>query len=149
MNIKGLLHININCTDFDRSRRFYERLGFEEIMTVAPEGSGTVARAVGLEQYRVRGALMKHPSRVIIDLLEWQQPSFGAAENPHVAQPGLARIAFITSDIDADVTSLAALGVEFLSDQPGTVTGPKGTPVRFICFRDPDGALLELVEMTA
>ncbi|MGD2008554.1 MAG: hypothetical protein PVJ95_09790, partial [Cellvibrionales bacterium] len=65
------------------------------------------------------------------------------------AQPGLARIAFITSDIDADIASLREHGVEFLSDQPGTVTGPKGTPVRFICFRDPDGALLELVEMTA
>ena len=147
MNIKGLLHININCTDFDRSRRFYELLGFEEIMTVAPEGSGAVARAVGLDYYRVRGVLMKHPSRVIVDLLEWQQPAVSAAGNRHVAQPGLARIAFVTSDIEADMSSLVDHGVEFLSDTPGTVPGPKGTPVRFICFRDPDGALLELVEM--
>jgi catechol 2,3-dioxygenase-like lactoylglutathione lyase family enzyme len=28
MNISGLLHININCRDFERSRQFYEMLGF-------------------------------------------------------------------------------------------------------------------------
>ena len=67
MNIAGLLHININCSDFERSKAFYELLGFREIMPVTPDGEGDEAAAVGMPRYRVRGALMKHPSRAIID----------------------------------------------------------------------------------
>ena len=29
MNISGLVHVNINCSDFERSRAFYEALGYE------------------------------------------------------------------------------------------------------------------------
>ena len=69
MNISGLLHININCRDFERSRQFYEMFGFAVIMPVPSEGSGDAAAAVGMKRYRVKGALMKHPSRIVIDLL--------------------------------------------------------------------------------
>ena len=29
MHITGMVHININCTDFQRSKAFYEMLGFQ------------------------------------------------------------------------------------------------------------------------
>jgi len=28
MNISGMVHVNINCSDYDQSRSFYEMLGF-------------------------------------------------------------------------------------------------------------------------
>ena len=74
MNISGLLHININCRNFERSQQFYEMLGFKVIMPVPAEGSGDAAAAVGMQHYRLKGALMKHPSRIVIDLLEWEEP---------------------------------------------------------------------------
>ena len=58
MNITAILHININCSDFDRSRTFYEMLGFKLLMQVLPEGTGDVAAAVGMASYTVKGALM-------------------------------------------------------------------------------------------
>ncbi len=147
MNITGLLHINVNCSDFDRSQAFYEMLGFKVLMPVEPDGTGDVAAAVGMTSYSLRGALMKHPSGAVIDLLEWRDPADQRPPYDGLNHLGLGRIAFVTSDIEADVESLRAEGVEFLSARPAAVPGPRGSTTRFICFRDPDGTVLELVDM--
>lgn len=147
MNITGLLHININCSDFDRSQAFYEMLGFQVLMPVEPRGSGDVAAAVGMTSYTLRGVLMKHPSGTVIDLLEWQEPVDPRPPYEALNHLGLGRIAFVTSDIEADIECLRTQGVEFLSAEPAAVAGPRGSTTRFICFRDPDGTVLELVDM--
>jgi catechol 2,3-dioxygenase-like lactoylglutathione lyase family enzyme len=148
MNITGLLHININCRNFKRSKQFYEMLGFAVIMPVTPEGEGDVAAAVGMQRYLVEGALMKHPSRIVIDLLEWKDPKETGIPYVSMAHPGIARVAFTTNALDEDMATLAKAGVEFLSEGPAEVEGPKGSQVRFICFKDPDGTVLELVEVS-
>jgi catechol 2,3-dioxygenase-like lactoylglutathione lyase family enzyme len=147
MNVTGLLHININCSDFDRSRKFYEMLGFKVLMPVLPEGSGDVAAAVGMTSYTLRGALMKHRDGSVIDLLEWQEPGDATPPYERLNHLGLGRIAFVTTNIEADIEFLRAAGVEFLSAGPAAVAGPAGSTTRFICFRDPDGTVLELVDM--
>jgi catechol 2,3-dioxygenase-like lactoylglutathione lyase family enzyme len=147
VNVTGILHVNINCSDFERSRRFYEMLGFRVLMPVAPEGSDGVAAAVGMESYVLRGALMRHGDGSIIDLLEWQSPRDERPPHDRLNRLGIARLALVTSDIDADMERLSAEGVEFLSREPGQVPGQNGGATRFICFRDPDGTVLELVEM--
>ena len=73
MNIVGMVHVNINCTDFEKSKAFYEMLGFEEFWTVPESNTPEVAAAVGMAPYRVRGALLALKNAappVIIDLLE-------------------------------------------------------------------------------
>jgi catechol 2,3-dioxygenase-like lactoylglutathione lyase family enzyme len=147
MNISGLLHVNINCSDFKRSQAFYELLGFEVLMPVPPDGTGDVAAAVGFDTYRLRGALMKHRDGSVIDLLEWQQPADIDPPYKALNHLGLGRIALTTTDIAADTAELRALGVEFLSEAPATVAGPGGRDTHFICFKDPDGTVLELVQM--
>ena len=57
------------------------------------------------------------------------------------------RQALTTRDMDADVLTLRNAGVEFLSEQPGAVPDGVGGETRFICFKDPDGTILELVEL--
>ena len=148
MNLTGLLHVNINCSDFDRSKVFYERLGFRELMPIEQEASGAIAAAVGVAEYRLRGALMRSRDGTIIDLLEWQNPR--DVERPYASlnHLGLARMAFISTDIDADMETLRAADVTFVSEEPAVVTTPDGSVSRFICFEDPDGTVLELVEMT-
>lgn len=149
MNVTGVLHTNINCSDFERSQQFYEMLGFRVIMPVLPDGSGDVAAAVGMASYEVRGALMRHRDGSVIDLLEWRTPRDELPPYERLNHLGLARLALITRDIEADIAELAAAGVEFLSAKPGQVAGPDGGATRFICFRDPDGTVLELVEMAS
>jgi hypothetical protein len=58
MNIQGMAHVNVNCSDFDRSRAFYEMLGFEVVWEVEPVGSPAISAAVGMPPYRVKGAVM-------------------------------------------------------------------------------------------
>ena len=36
MNITGMMHVNVNCSDYERSREFYEFLGFK-VMWKVPE----------------------------------------------------------------------------------------------------------------
>jgi len=148
MNITGMVHVNINCSDYDVSKRFYEILGFEEIWQVPPTNTPEVAAAVGMPPYRVKGALLalkgSNPP-VIIDLLEWQSPTDNSPPYPHLYHLGLARIALRTSNLVADLEFLREQGVEILSE-PATVMADEKHGSRFFCFKDPDGTWLELVE---
>ncbi len=58
MNIVGMVHVNINCTNYQRSKEFYQLLGFEEFWEVPPTNTKEVAAAVGMPPYKVKGALL-------------------------------------------------------------------------------------------
>ena len=82
----------------------------------------------------------------VIDLLEWQQPHDAAPPYADIFHLGIARIALQTTDLDADVEALKALGAEFVGP-PATVAALGSQGTRFVCFKDPDGTILELVEV--
>ena len=148
MTITGLVHVNVNCSDFDRSKAFYEMLGFRHTVDVPPTNTAEVAAAVGMPPYRVKGALLMLPTstgHLMLDLLEWQEPTDASPPYPHLYHLGIARIALSTDDLDGDMARLQAEGVEFLSE-PASVTLDGQPATRFVCFKDPDGTILELVE---
>ena len=148
MAITGLVHVNVNCSDYDRSLAFYERLGFREIWRVPETNTPEVAAAVGMPPYRVKGALIALQGAsppLVIDLLEWKEPRDESPPYPHLYHLGIARIALASDDLDGDVAKLTAAGVRFLS-KPVSMPPSSGTRVRFVCFQDPDGTVLELVE---
>tara|TARA_R110002111_G_scaffold201461_3_gene266542 strand:- start:55 stop:507 length:453 start_codon:yes stop_codon:yes gene_type:complete len=148
MNITNMVHININCSDYQRSKQFYEMLGFEVFWKVPETNTPEVAQAVGMSDYRVNGALMRlrgSDPAMVIDLLEWQAPRDNAAPYPNLHRPGLARIALRSSDLMADYEFLLEQGVEVLSP-PATVMLDEVHGSRFFCFKDPDGTYLELVD---
>ena len=147
MHVTGMVHVNVNCSDFDRSLAFYERLGFQLVAMVPETNTPEVAAAVGMPPYRVRGGLLHLPGdSVLLDLLEWQEPSDDEPPYPHLYHLGIARIALRTSDLDADVTELREAGVELLSE-PAEVVWPGQPTARIVCFRDPDGTVVELAEI--
>ena len=149
MNVSGMIHVNINCSSFERSKVFYEALGFRVIWQVPPTNTKEVAAAVGMPPYRVNGALMalegsEHP--LVIDLLEWQFPHDDSPPYPHLYHLGLARLALATRDMDADLATLAKMGVELVGPPARVVVNGVASGGRFVCFKDPDGTILELVE---
>ena len=149
MSITGLVHVNVNCSDFERSKAFYEMLGFEVFMEPLESNTPEVAAAVGLPPYRLRGALMRlvdAKSPFVIDLLEWKEPSDPSPPYARLNHLGIARIAMASSDLDADMARFKAEGVEFISE-PATVVWEGHPDSRFVCFKDPDGSVLELVEL--
>ena len=148
MAITGLVHVNINCSDFERSKAFYELLGFQELWRVPETSTTEVAAAVGMPPYRVNGALLllrDAATPLVIDLLQWLDPNDPAPPYAHLYHLGIARIALSTDDLDGDMARLAAAGVEFLS-APAQMPPDSGVDARFVCLRDPDGTVLELVE---
>jgi catechol 2,3-dioxygenase-like lactoylglutathione lyase family enzyme len=148
MAITGLVHFNVNCSDYDRSRRFYEAIGFREVWRVPETNTPEVAAAVGMPPYKVRGALLALEGvspPIVIDLLEWREPRDESPPYPHLYHYGIARVALATNDMEGDMAKLLAAGAEFLSE-PAQMPASSGSRARFVCFRDPDGTVLELVE---
>ena len=150
-HVSGMIHVNINVSDFDRSRLFYEALGFRLFWMVPPTNSVEVAAAVGMPPYVVKGGLMQlegseHP--LVIDLLQWQTPHDDAAPYAHLYHYGMARLALATTDMDADLATLAEMGVELVGPPARVIENGVPRGGRFVCFKDPDGTVLEFVEMT-
>jgi catechol 2,3-dioxygenase-like lactoylglutathione lyase family enzyme len=148
MAITGMVHFNVNCSDYERSRAFYRALGFEEVWRVPETNTPEVAAAVGMPPYRVRGGLLALRGAtppVVIDLLQWLEPHDASPPYPHLYHYGIARVALATSDLDADMAKLETAGAEFLA-KPAQMPPSSGSNARFVCFKDPDGTVLELVQ---
>lgn len=148
MAITGMVHFNVNCSDYDRSRAFYAVLGFKEVWRVPERNTREVAAAVGMPPYLVKGALLALEGimpPVVIDLLEWKEPRDESAPYAHLYHYGIARVALATNDMDGDMQKLTAAGAVFISE-PAQMPADSGSRARFVCFKDPDGTVLELVE---
>jgi len=148
MNIAGMFHVNVNCSNYEKSREFYALLGYKVIWEVPDKGSPEVSAAVGMPPYTVRGALLGlegAPKAPLIDLLEWREPKDPASPYAHLYHLGIARICFVSRDLDADVKILKDHGVQLVSE-PVRLSPPGTTSSRFVCFKDPDGTILELVQ---
>ncbi|NNL85774.1 MAG: VOC family protein [Myxococcales bacterium] len=145
MAIKGIFHVNVNCSDLDRSQPFYENLGFEVVHAIPEGGAPGMLRGLGLPpDSRARAAIMMLDRRnargARLDLIEWKKPPTHGSPPSDLAHVGAVRIALWTKDIDAEYERLRADGIAFVSE-PVAMAG-----ARFCCFRDPDGTMLELID---
>jgi catechol 2,3-dioxygenase-like lactoylglutathione lyase family enzyme len=118
--------------DVDASRRFYgEVLGLEEVPRPASfEFGGAWFRAGADEIHLIARA----------DTTQKDPPQ---EAGPSVAMGLATHLAFVVDDFAAAIDRLAGLGVE-------PVAGPlkRGDGVRQAYYRDPDGYLVELFQMT-
>ena len=48
MAIKDVFHVNINCTDLERSRAFYELVGFKVVVELGVGGTPEMLTGLGL-----------------------------------------------------------------------------------------------------
>jgi glyoxylase I family protein len=144
--IERIFHFNINCTNLQKSIAFYQKLGFEVILDFG-EGmeSKEMAEAFGMEVADIKGVHLRigdNTSATRIDLLEFKNPLPTGKPYPHLYHTGIARMCLKTTDIEKDYQELKAKEIEFISE-------PKllpGTTVKIVCFKDPDGTFIELLE---
>lgn len=148
LEIHSIFHINLNCRDFDKSLVFYQALGFRVQMEFPEAGHAMVGKGLGVGEHRVKGALLKlgdDPRGARLDLLEWVSPRSSTPSPLTLTDPGMVRIALSTADFEGDVAKLRDLGVEFISEPIYRPTTDGKEAPMFVCFRDPDGNVLELV----
>jgi catechol 2,3-dioxygenase-like lactoylglutathione lyase family enzyme len=149
--IRDIIHVNLNVSDVQRSLAFYQKLGFQvlHVFGNGPQGSGTnVEDGMEFQGGRCRGAVITlgdHPRCwTKLELIEWVDPPPAPRERGAPNSLGVSRIALRCKHLDSLVKRLEAEGIEFETPpQQVDIVGAKG----FATFRDPDGVLLELVEL--
>ncbi|NMG31284.1 VOC family protein [Aromatoleum evansii] len=130
VELAGLHHVAIICSDYARSKRFYtEVLGLRVIAE-----TWRAAR----DSWKLDLAL---PDGTQLELFSFLDPP------PRPTRPeacGLRHLAFAVTDLDAAVRALETRGVAVEPIRLDELTGR-----RFTFFADPDGLPLELYENAA
>jgi catechol 2,3-dioxygenase-like lactoylglutathione lyase family enzyme len=152
--IYDLAHININCTDVRRSIAFYEKFGFKVIHVIAEDTkdldptADLMVGAAGHHGSHCRGVLMSlgdHPRCwTVLELLEYTEPRTESEPPRSLHQVGYCRMAIRCRDIQAEVERLKSEGVEFECD---VETSKTVGALSYAFARDPDGTLVELLEL--
>ncbi len=154
-DVDRFFHINVNCTNFDRSLAFYRLIGFEIILDFATApGSHRSFGEVGLGPVLGlpcscdgRAALLalsgdRHATK--LDLIEWKSPVVPARKRTGLTEPGIARICLKTTDADAVHGRLRAAGHEPYSEPIPISLG--GSRIKVFCVEDPDGVVVEFMQ---
>lgn len=150
--VLGIYHFNVNAKDLEESEAFYKLLGFRTVSRFDEECEG-LNRGLGFEDYprliRTRAIFMKLGGQkglpeTVIDLVQWDDP-ISHGEAPDITHIGMVRFALRVDDIDAIVPKLKEQGIGFLSE-PQVISTLERKP-RFVCLKDPNGILIELVEV--
>ena len=149
--IKSLFHVNVNCSNFERSLRFYKMVGFKVVLDIpaVAEGAGNsnTSRGLGFPDSNARAAIMSlsdDPHATRLDLIEWTKPRDDEKPYARLNHLGIARIALFTKGLRDEYARLKREGVEFISE-PVVIRTGAGTAL-FACFYDPDGTVPELIE---
>lgn len=145
INTRKILHNNINCSDLEQSIAFYQKLGFFAPPAIDVVADAEDAAGLGMPPYQLRASSIIHADGFVIDLIKWVDPYDPSAPYALVNHLGLSRISLKTTDLDADMITLQAQGVTFFSE-PVTIDRPVADS-RIVCFKDPDGTLIELIEL--
>ncbi|KZX59372.1 lyase [Halioglobus sp. HI00S01] len=146
-------HININVSNLDASIAFYEKFGFSVLIPGVPYlGIGKdrpsaipAAQSNALnvaEGTKARACIMQLDNGFPkIDLTEYAKD----APRPAGANDdlGMVRLCLATQDLAADYALLKQAGIEFLS----APTAGVGELADIAICRDPDGTLIELIEI--
>jgi catechol 2,3-dioxygenase-like lactoylglutathione lyase family enzyme len=153
--IRQWVHANVCVRDLDKTIPFYEMLGFEKFADqVFGEGAG-VWRGLGLDGRRFRAVFMKIPGDhpvPFLDIIQFLDPPTAGEAYPTLHNVGIARLCFEVEDIDAAAAHLKANGVELVGPVSPYETAPgvrpEGVEARFLCFKDPDGTILEYAQFS-
>lgn len=118
------LLVGLRVTDQDRSRAFYQALGYTIVGTVPDTPFGTLT-------------MLQLPDDPFVTI----ELAYDAAR-PVTETGGLNHLAIQTNDLHATIATLAARGIQ--ADPARPTAGPDDPLVTMV--RDPDGYLIELVQ---
>ncbi len=147
-HIQRLGAVNVNVSSYEQSAAWYGLLGYELTETIAGTESIAVARAMGFDApFQVRGGRFTHrEDGSQLQIVQWLTPYDDTPPYPiPINHLGIHRMAFATSDIEADVAALQAQGVVLISPITPCCSGPDSWG-GIVAFYDPDGTIMELVE---
>ncbi|MGA2410614.1 MAG: VOC family protein [Candidatus Binataceae bacterium] len=144
--LQRLFHVSICVTDMERSVKFYQDLGFTKVNDFTLDDP-SVGDALGLKAKKLRGVFMRLGSdsnAPVLDLVQFIDPPTQGQPYATLNNIGICRIAFTVDDIDRTYDQLKEKGVAFVAPLK-KIKGPGGAIIGVVCFKDPDGTVLELM----
>ncbi|MBF6559099.1 MAG: VOC family protein [Candidatus Binataceae bacterium] len=144
--LQRLFHVNICVRNMERSIKFYQDLGFTKVNDFVLDDP-SVGDALGLKARKLRGVFMRlgaEANAPVLDLVEFIDPPTQGQPYPTLNNTGICRIAFTVDDIDRTYGELKARQIEFVAPLK-KIAGPGGATIGVVCFKDPDGTILELI----
>ncbi len=145
--IRGVHHVAITTPDIDRLSAFYvEAFGFE----LMSRGGWETGRAVndsivGLNDSAASTAFLR-AGNVLIEMFQYHAPE-GLPNDPTrpVNNAGYTHFCLDVTDIDYEVARLTELGMTWHAPVP--TAEDMGGVMRAMYGRDPDGNIIELIEV--
>ena len=144
--LQRIFHVNICVRDMERSIRFYEDLGFTKVTDFILDDP-SIGDALGFKAKKLRGVFMRlgnDTNTPVLDLVQFIDPPPQGKPYPTLNNIGICRIAFTVDDIDKTYEHLKALKVDLVAPLK-KINGPDGSEISVVCFKDPDGTILELI----
>lgn len=151
-NTLQIFHVNLNCRDLDRSRAFYELIGFRVVNDFGTDAQSFAE--IGLppilrlpEDCDARAVLMAlsdDPRATRLDLIEWKRPESEYVAKGDLARIGLGRLCLKVRDCCELHDKLEAAGHEPCSAPLEIVMG--GSRQLVFCVDDPDGTVVEFMQ---
>jgi lactoylglutathione lyase len=148
--IIDVLHFSFTVSDIERAIAWYrDVLGLE--LVHRQRGDNAYTRTlVGMPEAVIEAAQFRIPgveprsSTHMLELVQYVAPSSQAVPLA-TNNVGIAHLAFVVADIDAEYERLRAHGVSFVS-APVAISEGANAGGAACYFRDPDGITLELLE---
>jgi catechol 2,3-dioxygenase-like lactoylglutathione lyase family enzyme len=143
----GLSFVAVNTADLERANDFYVALGFRPVARFPSD-------AADATHLRIRAAMAMEEVMLVapgggdvhLILVGFATPGPSLATARPANALGMWRLAMLVGDLDASCAVLDDVGVTTLSEPVAMAMGPGLPELRFVCFRGPDGEVLELIE---
>lgn len=142
--VKTIRHFGIVVSDVERSLRFYRDLLGLKVVRVMDESGEYIDNMLLLQNTRVTTVKLSADSGLtLVELLEFKSHPHRTLGEREVCSVGSSHVAFAVDDLDTIYRRLLQAGVNF--NAPPQLS-PEGYAKVTFC-RDPDGTLVELVEV--
>lgn len=144
MKIKGVCHAGLTVSDFERAVAWYhDRFGFLLVseQVLEPAETASLFPLYRVEGARVRLGFLRAPGGSVLEIFSFDPAVPGSPATWNA--PGFTHVAFHVAGVAAWKRRLEAEGVPFVVEPRSTA----GTD--WVFLRDPDGNLVELIDLKA
>jgi glyoxylase I family protein len=138
-------HTGIVVDDLERSLRFWRDVMGLQVVADFWERGEFIDTIQHLSDVNLHMIKLAAPDGTLIELLKDEAHPTPPPDRNQLCDRGIRHIAFTVGDVAATWATLRAAGCETLSEP---ITSPDGK-ARLFFVRDPEGNLLEMVQMLA
>jgi len=151
----GLDHIGVGVSDMEASRRFYNELGFRDVVFDYSGPLGGLSSVTGHPTTEARVVYLRSATPTVlgrsgIKLVEiTNRPQAPLPEGFAYGEPGICEVCIHVKGYESLHNSLVAAGYASLMDPNEQVLEPYMTHCGLSYVEDPDGTKLELIEWSS